>query len=117
MNRVLQRAFASRACVNALYQPGVRVPPVPGAQAQCSRSPCVCRQPADRQAALQAHAPRDWPRDELAKAAREHVLMTWGATDPMLDSVRPVVCPTICRFFFVFFLSFFCCLFFLVRLC
>jgi hypothetical protein len=104
---IQQRAFATATRgVNKVYQPGY-APCKPqvgsGTAAQCQRKPCLCKPNDDLPAkTLAKHRAIKWTPDLYREASSKHVLMTWGATDAMLKSVRRKI-----RYFFFFFFFFF----------
>lgn len=77
--------------VNKVYQPGVPAcapMKAAGSLAQCKRSPCLCKADDAATKTLAKHKAIKWTPELLREQSQKHVLMTWGATDPMLKSVR-----------------------------
>jgi hypothetical protein len=96
MIRSVLRSFATShgsnatRSVNGVYQPGVAAcAPQKGmtSVAQCTRTPCLCQANDAAAQVLAKHKAIKWTPQLYREQSQKNVLMTWGATDPMLKSV------------------------------
>ena len=81
-------ATTARPQVNALYQPGVPVCAAPAGKDKCMMKPCVCADGDANHKILTKHRNIKWTSEKFHEMSKKHVMMTWGATDAMMDSVR-----------------------------
>lgn len=75
--------------VNQPYQPGIPTFDVPEVD-ESKLADSLVLAPKERDRVLSRHKETEWHHDDIHKATEDHVLFTWGATNPMRE-MAPLV--------------------------